>query len=162
MSGFCFTVSVKLPTLIYTDRQNIKTLNQRVTSSNEKRAYETLVIDGLDHAVALDFDYDQGIVFWTDAQSEKILKSRIDSDERDVQEVVSVGLERPEGIAVDWVTKKLYWTDMRDSSTESSRIEVSAYDGTQRKILVWVNVDKPRAVALDPREGWAILETIMY
>lgn len=129
------------------------TIKQRISPTNTKTTQETLVIDGLDHAVALDFDYEQGIVFWTDAQSEKIRKTYVRSKTKEMQDVISVGLKRPEGIAVDWITKKLYWTDIRDSKTEANRIEVSNYVGTHRKILVWENLEKPRAIALDPRVG---------
>lgn len=56
----------------------------------------------------------------------------------------------PGGLAVDWVHDKLYWTD-----SGTSRIEVANLDGAHRKVLLWQNLEKPRAIALHPMEGWA-------
>lgn len=52
------------------------------------------------------------------------------------------------GLAVDWVHDKLYWTD-----SGTSRIEVANLDGAHRKVLLWQNLEKPRAIALHPMEG---------
>ena len=52
------------------------------------------------------------------------------------------------GVAVDWVHDKLFWTD-----SGTSRIEVSDLDGRMRKVIVWKDVDKPRALAVDPQHG---------
>lgn len=54
----------------------------------------------------------------------------------------------PGGLAVDWVHDKLYWTD-----SGTSRIEVANLDGAHRKVLLWQNLEKPRAIALHPMEG---------
>jgi low density lipoprotein receptor-related protein 5/6 len=54
----------------------------------------------------------------------------------------------PEGIAVDWIGRNLYWSD-----TGTDRIEVSRLNGTSRRVLVSENLDKPRAIAVDPGEG---------
>lgn len=55
----------------------------------------------------------------------------------------------PDGLACDWLGKKLYWTD-----SETNRIEVSNLDGTFRKVLFWRRLDQPRAIALDPQNGY--------
>lgn len=52
------------------------------------------------------------------------------------------------GLAIDWIHDKLYWTD-----SGTSRIEVANLDGTHRKVLLWQNLEKPRAIALHPMEG---------
>jgi low density lipoprotein receptor-related protein 5/6 len=51
-------------------------------------------------------------------------------------------------MAVDWVAHNIYWTD-----TGSKRIEVAGLDGRSRKVLIWRDIDEPRSLALDPREG---------
>uniref|UniRef100_A0A3Q3ETX7 Low density lipoprotein receptor-related protein 4 n=1 Tax=Labrus bergylta TaxID=56723 RepID=A0A3Q3ETX7_9LABR len=48
-----------------------------------------------------------------------------------------------DGLAVDAVGRKIYWTD-----TGTNRIEVANMDGSMRKVLVWQNLDSPRAIAL--------------
>ncbi len=59
------------------------------------------------------------------------------------------GLDYPEGMAVDWLGKNLYWAD-----TGTNRIEVAKLDGQHRQVLVWKDLDSPRALALDPAEGY--------
>lgn len=56
---------------------------------------------------------------------------------------ISVGLMTTDGLAVDAVGRKIYWTD-----TGTNRIEVANLDGSMRKVLVWQNLDSPRAIAL--------------
>lgn len=52
------------------------------------------------------------------------------------------------GLAIDWIHDKLFWTD-----SGTSRIEVSNLDGSHRKVLLWQDMEKPRAIALNPMEG---------
>ena len=65
-----------------------------------------------------------------------------------MQVIVSSSLESPAGLAIDWVTHKLYWTE-----AGTNRIEVSNLDGTERTVLIWEDLDKPRDIILDPIEG---------
>lgn len=65
-----------------------------------------------------------------------------------LEPVVEFGLDYPEGMAVDWLGKNLYWAD-----TGTNRIEVAKLDGQHRQVLVWKDLDSPRALALDPAEG---------
>lgn len=136
------------PRLLYANRKDI-----RIVRTNHKTQNETIVVDGLDDAIAVDFCYAEGYVFWTDVILEKIKRIRITGDARKVEDVISVGLKKPEGLAVDWVARKLYWTDCRDSDWETNRIEVANLDGTNRKVLFWKNLGLPRAIAVDPLLG---------
>jgi len=52
------------------------------------------------------------------------------------------------GVAVDWIHNLLFWTD---SST--SRIEVSDLDGQHRRVLIWRDTEKPRAIVTHPGIG---------
>lgn len=56
------------------------------------------------------------------------------------------------GVAVDWIHDILFWTD-----SGTSRIEVSNLDGDHRKVLLWENLEKPRAIAVHPGEGYVKL-----
>lgn len=109
------------------------------------------MVEGLKRAIAVDFHYAKGLVFWTDAVLNKIQRIQITGDAKRVEDVVAVGLITPEGIAVDWVARKLYWTD--NIEEEKSRIEVVNLDGSYRKVLIRTDLDNPRAIAVDPFSG---------
>lgn len=62
--------------------------------------------------------------------------------------VISRGIVSPDGLAVDWLGKKLYWTD-----SDTNRVEVAGLYTNHRRVLFWLNLDQPRAIALVPAEG---------
>lgn len=101
----------------------------------------------MEDAIAIDFDYEQNLLFWTDRGFEAI-KSLNLIDRHHVFDVANTGIESPESLACDWITKKLYWVD-----SEINNLVVSNYDGTQRTVLVWKNMDTPRTIVLVPSEG---------
>ncbi len=70
---------------------------------------------------------------------------------------VSLSFSSLGGLAIDWIHDKLYWTD-----SGTSRIEVANLDGTHRKVLLWQNMEKPRAIALHPIEGYVSKHTHTY
>ena len=77
---------------------------------------------------------------------DKITRANLDGSE--LEAVVRDGLHTPDGLAVDSVGRKLYWTD-----DGHNRIEVSNLDGSMRSVLIWKDLDKPRAIALHYDEG---------
>jgi sugar lactone lactonase YvrE len=64
-------------------------------------------------------------------------------DGSQVEDVIVNGLDTTDGIAVDPIRRKVYWTD-----TGNNRIEMSTYDGKMRKVLIWEDLDSPRAMVL--------------
>lgn len=134
--------------LLYANRKDI-----RIVRTSHKNPNETIVVAGLEDAIAVDFCFAEGFVFWTDVSLEKIKRIRVTGDTRKVEDVISVGLKKPEGLAVDWIAKKLYWTDCRDYDWKRNKIEVANLDGTNRKVLFWRNLGLPRAIAVDPLKG---------
>ncbi len=62
--------------------------------------------------------------------------------------VIQYGLATPEGLAVDWIAGNIYWVE-----SNLDQIEVAKLDGTMRTTLLAGDVEHPRAIALDPREG---------
>ena len=66
-----------------------------------------------------------------------------------VEVVLDEGIHTPEGLAIDWISRSFYWTD-----TGTDRIEVSDMRGAMRKIIIGEMLDEPRALAVDPYEGY--------
>lgn len=97
--------------------------------------------------VGLDFDFDDGNVYWSDIRSETIQRADVENGS-DVEVIIKEDLDTPEGIAVDWINKKLYWTD-----AGMLRIEVADLNGGNRLSLVQSDLLKPRAIAVHPFSG---------
>lgn len=140
---FSFFSSVASPFLLFANRRDV-----RLVDAGGTKLESTVVVSGLEDAAAVDFQYSQGIVFWTDVSEEAIKQTYINQTGNVVQNVIISGLVSPDGLACDWIGKKLYWTD-----SETNRIEVANLNGTSRKVLFWQDLDQPRAIALDPAHG---------
>lgn len=54
-----------------------------------------------------------------------------------------------EGLALDWLGDNIYWVD-----AGAKKIELSRTDGRFRKSLITSNLDRPRAIVLDPKRGY--------
>ncbi|RWS31434.1 hypothetical protein B4U80_01714 [Leptotrombidium deliense] len=134
----------KAPLLLFANRRDI-----RVVNSDGPKPTANIVISNLEEAAALDFSFADSTVFWTDIGLEMIKGLKLNGSVRNEFSVISTGLMSPDGIACDWLTKKLYWTD-----SETNRIEVSHFNGSHRKVLYYKDVDQPRAIAVDPFQGW--------
>ena len=113
-----------------------------------RRPNSTILLSGLDDAVAVDFLYADGLVFWTDVTLERIRRASVAAAAATARDAVATGLVVPDGLACDWVGRKLYWSD-----SETNRIEASELTGDARTVLYWSGLDQPRAIALDPARG---------
>ncbi len=130
------------PLLLFANRKDVRL----VDADNSRNS--TIIINNLEDAAAVDFHYDQRAIFWTDVSLEMIKRTWV-NDSQVSEDVISTGLVSPDGLACDWLGNKLYWTD-----SETNRIEVSDLDGDNRKVLFWRDLDQPRAIALDPLNGY--------
>lgn len=65
-----------------------------------------------------------------------------------IEVVVQTGLATAEGLAVDWIAQNLYWVE-----SNLDQIEVARLNGSFRRTLVAGDMDSPRAIAVDPRDG---------
>lgn len=106
------------------------------------------IVNDTKSATALDYVFRTGMIFWSDVTDEKIYKAPIDEGS---QRTVVIGgqLITSDGLAVDWIYNHLYWTD-----TGKNHIELSDLQGNMRKILVRDKLEEPRAIALNPLDGW--------
>jgi len=64
-----------------------------------------------------------------------------------------VGLGSPENLVVDIITHNLYFTDAK-----MKHIGVCSNDGSVCTVLHNKNIDKPRALAVSPQDGYNNIE----
>ncbi|KAE8753091.1 low-density lipoprotein receptor, partial [Frankliniella occidentalis] len=129
--------SVEAPaTLLLTNRVDIRQVNL-----NNRRTHT--VLRGLHNAVALDFHWRTGEVYWSDYSMHVIRKAALNGSVE--QDVVRWGLQTPAGLAVDWVHGLLFWTDY-----ELRRVDVANLDGSMPTTIAHTDLEKPRDVAVHP------------
>ena len=63
--------------------------------------------------------------------------------------IVSVEVMNPDGLAIDWISRNVFWTD-----TGTDRIEVARLNGSSRRVIISDELDEPRAIAVDPMNGY--------
>ncbi|RLU19600.1 hypothetical protein DMN91_008157 [Ooceraea biroi] len=108
----------------------------------------TAIVNNTKMATALDFVFRTGMIFWSDVSEKKIYKAPIDEgNERTV--VIENDLTTSDGLAVDWIYSHIYWTD-----SGKDTIELANFEGNMRKTLIRDRIHEPRAIALNPLEGW--------
>ncbi|CAL8335883.1 unnamed protein product [Lota lota] len=138
----CKSTSDEEPFLIFANRYYLRKLS--LDGSNY-----TLIKQGLNNAVALDFDYGEQMIYWTDVTTQGSMIRRMHINGSDVQVLHRTSLSNPDGLAVDWVAGNLYWCDKgRDT------IEVSKLNGAYRTVLLNTGLREPRALAVDVRYGY--------
>lgn len=102
---------------------------------------------GIKHAIAIDFDPVEEMVYWTDDVARAIKRAYLNGTGQ--QDIIKFDVVNPDGIAVDWIARNFYWSD-----TGTNRIEVARLNGTSRKVIIDKNLVKPRAISLAPQLGW--------
>ena len=146
----CKALSDEEPRLLFANRHDLREIGL------ETKHYRELV-NGLRSAIALDFDYAAKKLYWSDVAFEQIMSTDLNGEERQLlkdmkeekwQAVVHEQINTPDGLAVDWIHKNLYWTD-----TGSNIIEVMSLSTSHRRTLIQTDLDEPRAIVVDPREG---------
>uniref|UniRef100_A0A8C5XKP8 Low-density lipoprotein receptor-related protein 4 n=1 Tax=Microcebus murinus TaxID=30608 RepID=A0A8C5XKP8_MICMU len=102
------------------------------------------------NTIAIGVDPQEGKVYWSDSTLHRISRANLDGSQH--EDIITTGLQTTDGLAVDAIGRKVYWTD-----TGTNRIEVGNLDGSMRKVLVWQNLDSPRAIVLYHEMGNVIL-----
>lgn len=138
------------PYILFANRKDIRLLE---LTDNKKRAATNIIVKNLEDAAALDYFLEESRVCWSEINREVIRCATIDPRVKgkvDKEDIVTTGLVKPEGLACDWVGNKIYWTD-----SDTKRIEVAGLSGleTDRSVLIWDNLDLPRAISVAPEQG---------
>jgi len=105
-------------------------------------------------AIAIDYDYENKVVFWTDNTSENISRIILDESGTPTQHevLVSDDIHTPDGLAFDWIHQNLYWTDAGRDCIEVLGVYANTGNGkVWRKTLINDRLDEPRAIVVDPR-----------
>jgi DNA-binding beta-propeller fold protein YncE len=128
--------------LLFSRRTDIR----QISFDTSDRADVVIPLQGLQSALALDWDDSLDYIYWTDISENTISRARWDGTGQEA--IVKEGIESPTGLAIDWLTQKIYWTE-----ASVDRIEVANLDSSMRTVLVWKGLDKPRDIAVDPLHG---------
>ncbi|XP_025784663.1 sortilin-related receptor [Puma concolor] len=111
-------------------------------------ATEQLPLTGLRAAVALDFDYEQNCLYWSDLALDIIQRLCLNGSTGQ-EVIINSGLETVEALAFEPLSQLLYWVD-----SGFKKIEVANPDGDFRLTIVNSSVlDRPRALVLLPQDG---------
>ncbi|XP_028411072.1 uncharacterized protein LOC114533678 [Dendronephthya gigantea] len=96
--------------------------------------------------VALDYDWVEDRVYWTDEILQIICRAFRNGTGF---EVLINDFGAADGLTIDPAGRQLYWT-----STTNNTVETSKLDGSFRRTLVRWNLDRPRDIIVDPIDGY--------
>lgn len=119
---------------------------RRISLDTSDHTDVVLPLKGIKHAIAIDFDYVENRIYWSDDDVHVIRRAFLNGSQQ--EDVIVTEVHHPDGIAVDPIARNIYWTD-----TGTDRIEVARLNGSSRKILVTEGLDEPRAIVVHAQEG---------
>ncbi|KAG5681484.1 hypothetical protein PVAND_010916 [Polypedilum vanderplanki] len=108
----------------------------------------TSIVNETKSATALDYVFRTGMIFWSDVTEQRIYKAPIDEGTEQIV-VLQDKTVTSDGLAVDWIYNHIYFTD-----TKRYTIEIMNFDGNMGKVLIKDNLEIPRAIAVNPLDGW--------
>ncbi|XP_034949215.1 LOW QUALITY PROTEIN: low-density lipoprotein receptor-related protein 4 [Chelonus insularis] len=131
------------PTIIFANRVEIRQMGLESYSSSKYNS----IIKGLYNAVGLDYDYKNGLIYWSDISLDTINRVNMNGSHSEV--VIHSGVGSSGGIAIDWIHNLLFWTNEKNR-----RIGVLTLDTKIGYLLIYQDIDKPRAIAVHPHYGY--------
>lgn len=132
--------------LLFASKQSIRRISLEDPSTNTSFLDTYLPISEVNNAVAIDYDFGNQYIYFSDVSLQSIRKANFNGNS--VVNIVNNNLITPDGLAFDWVAKNLYFSD-----TGRNVIEVCRDDGSSRRIVIDLDLDEPRALAVYPRKG---------
>ncbi|XP_006815762.1 low-density lipoprotein receptor-related protein 6 [Saccoglossus kowalevskii] len=114
-----------------------------MTSSDYR--YGLLDIPSILYCMSFDFDFEDEVLYWTDAYLEVIGTTKLDGSNVDI--IVQTDIIYPDGIEVDSKRRKIYWVD-----SEKDQIQVIDMNGNNREILVGFDLFEPRSLVHGRRD----------
>ncbi|XP_077990428.1 uncharacterized protein LOC144444770 [Glandiceps talaboti] len=122
--------------ILLADQMNI----YQVDLNSPNFEYTALPLSGMRNIVAVDFDYVDRKVYWTDVENDYIYRAPLNGGYHETL----VNVDVADGMFLDGINRKLYWTD-----TNMDKIERSNLDGSYRETIISSNLTEPRAIVLD-------------
>ncbi|XP_041371339.1 low-density lipoprotein receptor-related protein 2-like isoform X1 [Gigantopelta aegis] len=116
-----------------------------------KMPYRELQTDSIVGVFVLDYNPVSRTVVYSDVTrngQKTICSFKYDDPQNSRQVIVDNNIGSIQSLAVDWVAHNVFWTDV-----EKKTIEVAKLDGSTRIVVVDVNLDGPRGLALDLKRG---------
>lgn len=113
----------------------------------ETEEYKSLV-ENLYSKVYIDYVFHTGMLIWSDSQEKSIKSAPIDTG-KPIMKILSEDISISNDIAVDWIYFHIYWTN-----ADKNTINIADMSGKMRKTLIHTGNDKPRAIVVNPLEGW--------
>ncbi|KAJ8019817.1 Low-density lipoprotein receptor-related protein 2 [Holothuria leucospilota] len=138
----CVHMSGGDPTLTFANRYYV-----RRSGVKEMDPDYNILIQDFDFVVALDFDWKEQKLYFSDVLKKQLYRMNIDGS--GLETIVYSGVPDVEGLAVDWVGRKLYYTDRA-----LDFLQVCEMNGTSRKTLLRDHLVEPRAVVVHPKKGY--------
>ncbi|XP_066143818.1 prolow-density lipoprotein receptor-related protein 1 [Euwallacea fornicatus] len=144
--GFtCKSTDVGRPIVTFSNRHELRGVDLHTFSQKS-------FISSLKNTITLDFFHSNrsDMIFWTDVIDDKIYRGTVSGGSLgNIEVVVSTGLSTAEGLTVDWIGQNLYWVE-----SNLDQIEVAKLNGSFRRTLVAGDMQSPRAIAVDSRDGY--------
>ncbi|KAL1418892.1 hypothetical protein MTO96_025621 [Rhipicephalus appendiculatus] len=128
--------------LLFANRGSLRKISLDTADNTDMH----LPLNDVYNAVAVDFNYNEWKLYYTDVTLDVI--RRVDLNGTNVEVIIDNDLEAADGLALDWIARNIYWADSRRKT-----IEVARADGSSRKLLINLDLDEPRALALFPEKG---------
>ena len=122
--------------------------NQAILRIGLTSQIEHVAVSNLRSPIALDYNYDEQVVYYSDNFEHKIFVAKMSGSETPEVLVEGDGMDGPDDLAYDWINKYLFWTD-------GPRETVERYDFRSKERIVLFNdsLDEPRPIVVHPFEG---------
>ncbi|XP_041476939.1 low-density lipoprotein receptor-related protein 2-like isoform X2 [Lytechinus variegatus] len=136
-----------------------------------------LVVDHQSRIEGLDYMFETNNLYFVDSETRSIKRHSLQYDSQIAPENLAVdNLYLPVDMSIDWIGRNIYFTDQgidarpSRSKRQSTQIVADPYpkiavadlDGLREMTLTKDNVEKPTAIAVNPRRGYVYWADLSY